>query len=186
MSLFVLMSCKKQDDTNELNSTDKELSINFVNNNSIPVIEDLYVNSKGIESIKIGDRVENHKNKIQKVLNEKSDKKDKENRDKFQLFNNKKEEIGTVYSQPNHKDIIGRIEINSPKYKSIEGIHVGSTFSELKKAYPNSTSHRCNNDEKTAMYTKGMYFLLSNLSTSDESKIDPLTKVEQIIIIKKR
>lgn len=103
----------------------------------------------------------------------------------YSILNEKGDAIGAIIPSYDNDQIIGSIEISSPDYKTKEGIHVGSTFIELKNTYPDIETHGSEIESRTTSRVGGLFFLLDVYFSSyiiDESEIAPSTLVKKIYI----
>ena len=103
----------------------------------------------------------------------------------YSILNENGDAIGAILPSYDNDQIIGTIEISSPEYKTKEGVHIGSTFMDLKNTYPGIETHGSEIESRTTSSVGGLFFLLDVYFSSyiiDESEIAPSTLVKKIYI----
>lgn len=105
----------------------------------------------------------------------------------FEVFKYSKEQgtdIAYIYLDEDNN--IELIEVISDLYKTEQGVGVGSSFDEVKLAYPNSKTHGSEIEGRTTVQTEGIQFLIDAYYFNyevNESEIDPETIVKRVQII---
>lgn len=191
VSMSIFNSCKKQDDENGKIIEAPEEFNNKLLISSVKILENPFlIDSNGVMGLDLGDNVDTHSLRLKLKKTTKTQKEEDLTIDNYELLcHEKKVIIGEVYTKPNNKNVIGRIEINSPYYKTNKGISVGDSYKSLKQTYPFGIAHGSQLEGITTFYAKGIFFLLdAKFYTYDieETKISPQTKIKQIIILKRR
>jgi hypothetical protein len=153
---------------------DKNTVVAEVNSPSIKTIN--------VEGIKVGDTYMDHSDKFKRADKEVSP----ENFKGYFIMDKNGNVIGFAFANPADKSKIMMIEITSSDYRTNEGIAIGSTFEEAKKAYPTIKIQESKVENTTSVTVGNYSFLLQNVanntSKGDESKIKPLTKIKKITI----
>ncbi|MCL7765289.1 hypothetical protein MPF19_17845 [Polaribacter sp. Z014] len=164
-------SIKKQTDQGTINETEVEEK----NNKSLIITENSFL------GLKIGDSINLKSKNIKKET--------QENGEGFfpgyVLLDDNGKKIAFIFPKHKTDNIIGRIEISAPNYKTKEGISIGSTYEDLKKYYPNLETHGSEIESRTNSRVGGLSFLLDTYFGTyeiDESKIKPSTKIKRISI----
>ena len=137
------------------------------------------ITAEGIETVKINEFAdESHKSLVPSTL-----KSGDGDYNGFDIIGSSEEKIGFVFPEQNGK--IREIVIFSSKYNTEKGLHVGSTFSDIKKIYPNAIAHGSEVESRVSVAVDNIYYLLDFYSTAydlDNSTISPDTKVRAIFI----
>lgn len=140
------------------------------------------INENSVEGIKIGDTFIDHSDKFKRATQENGEG----TFEGYNIMDKNANVIGFAFADKSDKSKIVMIEITSSKYKTNEGIAVGSTFGEVKEAYPNSETYGSEIESRTSVKAGNYYFLLENIAFNtykvDESKIKPSTKIKIITI----
>ena len=103
----------------------------------------------------------------------------------YELLDDKGKVIGFLFPDEEGESVIDMIEVNVKGYTTQENIGVGSTYKDLKSAYPDIEVHGSEVESETSVEVGGLLFILDayfNTYEVDESKIAPTTKVKQIFI----
>lgn len=171
-------SCKQTSDENRNARPDENVetldSINLLNENYI-------IRPYGILNIKIGDSFDGHENNLKPHLL----KTGEGNFQAYKIYTTRGTEVGFAIPSPNDKFKIGSIEVNNAEFKTLKGIGVGSTYDELKRAYPNIQTHGSEVESRTISYIDGLSFILDayfNTYDIDKKLIRPNTKIKSVII----
>lgn len=189
--IFTLIGCKKNKNQklikNNIEVTENqkvnEENANEANTNEKDKIEKeegkYIITPEGIENVKINQFAdESNKSLVPSVL-ESGDG----DYDGYDIIGSNKEKIGFVFPENNGK--IRDIVIFSSKYKTENGLHVGSTFTDIKKIYPNAIAHGSEAESRVSIGVDNIYYLLDFYSSEydlDNSTISPDTKVRAIFI----
>ncbi|WP_053981930.1 hypothetical protein [Marinagarivorans algicola] len=141
----------------------------------------VFIENDGILGFKIGATIDVESKNLKKSVQENGEG----DFEGYLLLDNSGEEIGFVFADHKHKNIIKMIEINSPKYTTKEGITIGTTYQEFKAMYPHSIAHgseiegRTHSQVGNILYQWDVYFGHYNI---DQSKIKPSAKIIRMMI----
>ncbi|WP_303317327.1 hypothetical protein Q4Q34_01400 [Flavivirga abyssicola] len=185
IALIVLSSCKdteKEKNTIPVEKIESDIS----NNNKSPDVQTrdtnrFIISEDGFMGFKIGGEIDSKSKYLKKSVQ----KNGEGSFNGYILLNDNGDEIGFIFPKYDNKKIINMIEISSSKYKTKEGISIGSTYQDLKNHYPNIETHGSEIESRTTSKTGNLSFLLDiafNTYEIDESKIKPLTKIKKITI----
>ena len=144
-------------------------------------IVELTIHDRSVQEISPGDKIQDHV-----AILEKSTLSTGEG--DFEIFRVMNEEIGVIgniYPDPLNEALVGIIAVTSEIPKTKIGIHVGSTYGDLKSAYNDIEVHGSEIEGRTFANVGNLSFRLSINHYSyvlDESKIPLDTPIEEIHI----
>lgn len=175
-------SCKESS-KNEKTLEDIEITNETSQPNSIvKKIDDCEIRQSGFMGLEIGEEIASNPQNLKKDIQENGEG----SFSGYTILNKEGEKIGFVF--PNAKDsaTIGIIEISSPNYTTEKDIKIGSTYEELKNAYPNIETHGSEIEGRTHAIAGNLWLRLDAYFTTyniDELKIKPNTKIKKILIV---
>ena len=149
--------------------------------NVAPSRTQLTISPISFRGIKVGDAIDDHSEYIQKEQLRTGEGNFLVYRIKD--FNNNP--AGYLMPDPNNEELVGDITIETQMAKTAKGIKVGSTFGDLKAAFPNINAHGSEIEGRTYAKANNISYRLDVANFSyemDNSKIPTDTKIIQIII----
>ena len=149
--------------------------------NVAPSRTQLSISPISFRGIKVGDWIADHSEYIQKEQLRTGEGDFTVYRIKD--FNNNP--AGYLMPDPNNEELVGDITVETQMAKTAKGINVGSTFSDLKAAFPGIKAHGSEIEGRTYAKANNISYRLDVANFSydiDDSKIPADTKITQIII----
>lgn len=149
-----------------------------------PIIEDsdqFLITETGVMGFEIGETIDLSSKNIKKSTWETGEG----SFPGYALLDDNGEEVGFIFPQYKDETKINMIQLSSSKYKTKEGLGVGSTFADLKKLHPTIETHGSEVEGSTGSTLGGLGFKLDIYFWSheiDESQIPASTEVVQIYI----
>lgn len=141
----------------------------------------LLIGQNAFRGIQVGDLISKHTDYIQKT-------KLKTGEGTFEVYEIKdfdNNPAGYFVPDPNNKQMVGDITVNSPKAQTIEGIKIGSTFQDLQKVFPGIAVHGSEIEGRTNAVAGNLSYRLNVANFSyeiDAAKIAATTKIMEITI----
>ncbi|MCP4438230.1 MAG: hypothetical protein GY810_04735 [Aureispira sp.] len=186
IGLLGLVSCNEPTptaETNDDNKGDKIDSTTLTKEETTDLSSDnkFLITASGLSFIKIGALISDYPKHLKEGVLENGEG----DFPGYDLLDENQEKIGFVFPKHDDESLVGPIQIYSPLYKTKEGIGIGSTFAELKKAYPNRETHGSEIESRTSTEVGGLSFRLDAYFSThkiDESTIKLSTKILQISI----
>jgi hypothetical protein len=106
----------------------------------------------------------------------------------YKITDKENNPAGYFMADTKDKLLVGSITVESPKARTQDGIKIGSTFSDLLKAFPNIEVHGSEIESRTYA-TKGNLSYRLNVANStyelDKAKIPATAKITEIVIKRK-
>lgn len=178
--LFIFTGCKQRTETIQSQEEISETSDNEVSTEGNESVDFLSIRPDGVLNVSLGDRLDQFEN-----LNKTIQQSGEGSFTVYEIYDPNGNNIGFARPSRSNPNEIGSIEITSSNFKTDKGIGVGSTFQDLKNAYPNSETHGSEIESRTTSSVGGLSFLLDayfNTFSIDETLIDKNTKVKRVII----
>jgi len=103
-------------------------------------------------------------------------------------FNQHDERVGYVMNTPQEQNKVSSLSITSPSVKTESGVHVGTTWEDLKQKHPNLVAHGSEVEGRVTAIHGAYTYQLDTRNWEydmDQNKIKPDAKVEEIIITKR-
>lgn len=148
---------------------------------TVKIENDLLINSSSFAGITLGDEIAKHSSSLIK-----EEMRNGEGSFEIYRIKNQNEKIvGYLSASPKDASKVGSITIESPTAKTIEGIHLGSTFSELRTAYPTLKVHGSEIESRTYATIQNYSFRINTPNNTYEVDVDevPVTAYVTEIVI---
>ena len=141
----------------------------------------LLIAEKSFQGISPGDLISSHLN----ILEKGKLKTGEGTFDVFYVNNKNLEKLGYILKDPKNESLVGNIIIESKKARTEKGIHIGSSFEDLVKKYPDVKVHGSEIEGRTYGREGNLSFRLDTNNFTyevDKNKIPKDAKVIEIII----
>ena len=183
LSLFLIFfSCKNDSENSQRNqSADGLNKIDNAKTNSSTIVNFPIINENSFMNYKVGDLIEEDEVKVLESTLETGEGVFIV----YDLMDENNAKLGYLMPLQEKLDKVHTITILSPEAKTKEGIHVGSTFSELLKKFPQIKVHGSEIEGRVHASQENLWYRLdfnSNKYELDKNLIPTKTKITEIII----